>query len=174
MIDKLIRAINGVALVMGGMAILAMTLLGGADIIATFILGKPLNAVFEATQTFMVIAVFLGLGAVHIHRSHICVDVGYDMLPKAGKRISELITLLLMLAFFSALASRAWTNALQSWKVGEYSSGIIAFPIYPAKFALAVGCTIAVLCCVVDLLRGGRFRKPTSLEAREHGDLAAS
>lgn len=174
MLERVLLSLNRLALVIAGLAILAMTLLGGFDIIATMLFGRPLNAVFEATQTLMVIAIFLGLGMVHLNRAHISVDIGYDLMPAFGKRLSEAATLLLMLVFFGALAWRGWGNAVHSWRIGEYSSGIIAFPVYPAKFALAIGCTLAVLCCLADLLRGARFRKSDDIKTREKTDLSAS
>jgi TRAP-type C4-dicarboxylate transport system permease small subunit len=163
MLKALYLGLNRALLFVGGLAILGMTLLGGLDIITTFLVNRPVPGVFEATQTLMVLAVFLGLGMVHINRAYISVDIGYEAMPKAGQRMSEALTLLLMLAFFGALAWRGWGNALNSWRVGEYTSGIVQFPIYPAKFALAAGCTLAALCCVVDIVGGARFRKPHSL-----------
>ncbi|MGV6874086.1 TRAP transporter small permease [Pseudochelatococcus sp. B33] len=172
--DRVLHALNKAALYVGGLSILCITLLGGADILSTFIFDQPIHAVYEATQTLMVMSVFLGLGMVHLNRSYICVDLGFDAMPRLGKRFSELVSLLLMLLFFGALAWRGWSQALSSWRIGEYSTGIIAFPIYPARFALAIGSTIAVACCIVDLLKGGRFRKPQDLAAREKGELSAS
>jgi TRAP-type C4-dicarboxylate transport system permease small subunit len=159
MFNRLIRALNFIAIVFGGLAILSITLLGGADIILTYLRGRPIPAVYEATQMLMVIAVFSGLGVVHLNRSHISVDIGYDLMPTLGKRLSDALTLILMIIFFGALGWRGWSNALHSWKIGEYAPGIIAFPIYPAKFALAIGCTLALVCCLADLARGARFRK---------------
>lgn len=163
MVRRLLNRISRAALLVGGLSILGITLIGGFDIIATQVLGRPIAGVFEVTQTLMVIAVFLGLGAIHLDRSYISVEVGYDALPRLGKRLSEALTLLLMLGFFGVLAWRGWSNALQSWRVGEYTSGIVQFPIYPAKIAIAIGCTVAVACCLLDLATGARFRKTSHL-----------
>ncbi len=173
MIRRLLLRINRVTLLIGGLAILAITLLGGFDIFFTLVFGRPVHGVFEATQTLMVITVFLGLGAIHMNRSYISVEIGYDLMPRWGKRASEALTLLLMLGFFGTLAWRGWGNAVQSWRIGEYTSGIVQFPIYPAKFAIAIGCTIAVICCLLDLARGARFRKGDELEDRK-SELSAS
>ncbi len=164
MIDKILYRLNLAGLFIAGLAILVITLLGGADIISSAIFGRPIPAVFEATQTLMVIATFLGLGMVHLRGSHISADIGYDAMPETGKRISEAVTLIMMLAFFGALSWRGWEAAMKSWHIGEYSPGIIQFPVYPARFALAIGCSLALLCCVSDLLRGGRFRRHTITE----------
>ena len=174
MFRKMFYRFNRITLFIGGLAILAITLLGGFDIIMTAIIGRPLHGVFEATQTLMVIAVFLGLGMIHLDRAYINVEVGYELLPPRGKRLSEALTLLLMLGFFSALAWRGWSNAIHSWRVGEYTPGVVQFPVYPAKFALAVGATLAVICCLIDLFSGAHFNKSDNLEKRGEKELSAS
>lgn len=158
--------LNQLAAWFAGLSILGMTLLGGADMFSTLLFHKPVHAVFEATQTLMVMVVFLGLGLVHLNRAHICVDVGYDLMPRPMKRISDLLSLLFLGVFFGALAWRGWQAAVHSYAIGEYSPGIIAFPLYPAKFALAIGATLGVACVVHDLLLGGVFR-----QKKAHKDL---
>lgn len=157
MIDRALDILNNAALWVGGLAILAITLLGGLDIISTFAFGQPIHTTYEATQTLMVLAVFLGLGMVYQNRGHISADIGYRALPPIGRRAADFLTLLLITGYFGALAWRGWQGAIRSWSIGEYSAGLVAFPVYPAKIALAVGATIAVMCCLADLLRGRRY-----------------
>jgi TRAP-type C4-dicarboxylate transport system permease small subunit len=172
MFAAILHRINQAALWLGGLSVLAMTLLGGADILSTYFLGRPIHSTYEATETLMVVIVYLGLGFVHVNRAHICVDVGYDKMNGFFKRISEIVTLALMLLFFTALAWRGWQQAFYSYRIGEYSSGIVAFPIYPARFALSVGATLAILCCIADLIAGGRFRRSPSFAARDRGEMS--
>ena len=171
--DRLFYALNKVALWVAGLSILGITLLGAVDILSTLLLGQPIHSVYEGTQTLMVMSVFLGLGMVHLNRSYISIDLGYDALPALGKRISELLTLILMLCFFGALAWRAWAQAFSSWQIGEYAAGIVAFPIYPARFPLAIGATLAIACSVADLLKRGRFRRPQNPAKREVDSLSS-
>jgi TRAP-type C4-dicarboxylate transport system permease small subunit len=172
MISAILHRVNQAALALGGLSVLAMTLLGGADILSTFIFNKPVHSTYEATETLMVIIVFLGLGFVHLNRAHICVDVGYDQMNGFFKRISEIVTLALMLLFFTALAWRGWQQAFYSFRIGEYSAGLVAYPIYPARFALAIGATLAVLCCIGDLIAGGRFRRPQPIAERARREMS--
>jgi len=155
---RLLYRINMAALFVAGLSILAISLLGGVDILSTLIFSRPIHATYEATQTLMVIAVFLGLGMVHLHRSYISVDLGYDLMGRRAQRVSDIVTLLMMIVFYATLSWRGWQSAVHSWEIGEYSSGIVPFPVYPARFALAFGCTLALVCAAADLMRGGRFR----------------
>jgi TRAP-type C4-dicarboxylate transport system permease small subunit len=157
LIDRILHLLNTAALWIGGVAILAMTLLGGFDILSTLVLGQPIHTTHEATQTLMVLAVFMGLGMVHQNRSHISVDLGYHILPRIGKRLADLLILMLIAGFFGLLAWRGWQAAIRSWNIGEFTSGLVRFPVWPARFALATGASLAVLCCVLDLLRLRRY-----------------
>lgn len=159
MLDSIINKLNVALLFVGGLAILGMVLLGAADVISTLVLQSPVHSVFEGTQTLMVIAVFLGLAAVHQNRAYIAVDVLYVRMPKWSQTIIDVITIVCMLVFFGVMTWRSWIAAIDSTRIGEYSVGIVLFPIYPAKICLALGVTLALLCCIADVVNGGKFRR---------------
>lgn len=159
MIDTILAKLNIALLFVGGLAILGIVVLGAADVLSFIILRQPVHSVFEGTQTLMVIAVFLGLGAVHQNRAYIAVDVAYNRFPKWMQGAVDLFTLLCMIFFFGIMAWRSWVAAITSTRIGEYSVGIVLFPVYPAKIALAAGVTLALLCCLADLVQLGRFRR---------------
>lgn len=159
MIDSVLKKLNVALLFIGGLAILGIVLLNAADVISTLVLRQPVHSVYEGTQTLMVIAVFLGLAAVHQNRAYIAVDVAYVKAPKWFRNFVDVLTIACMIAFFGIMAWRSWVAAINSTRIGEYSVGIVLFPIYPAKILLAVGVTLALLCCLADLLNGGKFRR---------------
>lgn len=155
MIDRILSNLSRGAVWIAGASILLMTIMGGLDVLSTAILGRPIPSVYEATEVLLVLAVFLSLGVLHQTRANVSVDIVYLRLGRRSRRAVDLLTLVLMGGFFSVIAWRGWLMAYVSWEIGEYSVGIIPFPVYPAKFALAVGASLAVILCLVDLLRGG-------------------
>lgn len=157
--NRLLRQINKITLWTAGFAILAMTLLGGLDVIGTVLLGYPIAGTYEATETLLVLSVFLALGFVHQERAHIAVDLFYWRMGTRSRWAIDVLTLVAMAYYFAVIAWEGWIKALESWQTGEYSVGLVQFPIYPARFALVVGASLAVLNCLVDLLEGGRFRR---------------
>ncbi len=159
MIDLFLHRLNMALLFVSGLAILGIVVLGAADVISTIVLRQPVHSVYEGTQTLMVIAVFLGLGAVHQNRAYIAVDVIYTRTPKWFQGAVDVLTLICMIVFFGVMAWRSWVAAISSTRLGEYSVGIVLFPVYPAKIALAAGVTLALLCCLADLVLLGRFRR---------------
>ena len=148
-----LRHLNQAALAAAGASILVMTLIGGIDVLTSALLGKPIPTVYEATETLMVMVVFLSLGHLQIENGHIAVDFVQRRLPLIGRRIVAMASQLTALTFYSLLTWQAWLMATESWRIREYSVGLIQFPIYPSKFAVVVGAALAVLCSVAQLVR---------------------
>jgi TRAP-type C4-dicarboxylate transport system permease small subunit len=142
-----------------GAAVLIMGILGGLDVVSDVFLNRPLDATVEATQALMVVAAFMGLGVLHQRRAYIAVDLLRENSSIPVRRFLDCLSLVLMGGYFGLIAWRGWIAAFESLAVREYSNGILRIPLYPSKFALAVGVTIATLYCVLELLKGGLFRE---------------
>jgi TRAP-type C4-dicarboxylate transport system permease small subunit len=158
---RLERALDLVSIVaawIAGGAIFLMALIGGLDVLSTVALGRPISATVEATEVLMVIAVFMGLGLLHKRRANIAVDLLRESVGRGLRRALDVLTLLLVGFYFGLIAWRGWENAFDSLAVREFSNGLVQLPLYPSKFALAIGMSIAVLWCVLEILKGGLFR----------------
>jgi TRAP-type C4-dicarboxylate transport system permease small subunit len=141
-----------------GAAILCIAILGGLDVVSTVAIGRPLDATVEGTEALMVFSAFMALGLLHQRRAYISVDLFYRQFPRAGRKALDILALVLAGGYFGLIAWRGWIAAFDSFAVREFSNGFVAIPLYPSKFALAIGMSIATLWCILDLLNGGRFR----------------
>lgn len=162
MMKRLERALDWVSIAaawIAGGAVLAMALLGGLDLVSTVAFGRPLSATVEATEILMVISSFMCLGLLHKRRAYIAVDLLRASGGLALRRVLDWFALLLMAGYFGLIAWRGWEHAFESLAVREFSSGLVRIPLYPSKFALAFGMSVAVLWCLVEMLKGGLFRE---------------
>jgi TRAP-type C4-dicarboxylate transport system permease small subunit len=162
MMKRLERALDWVSIAaawIAGVAVLAMALLGGLDVVSTIALGRPLNATVEATEILMVISSFMCLGLLHKRRAYIAVDLLRANGGLALRKVLDWFALVLMAGYFGLIAWRGWEHAFDSLAVREFSSGLVRIPLYPSKFALAFGMSVAVLWCLVEMLKGGLFRE---------------
>lgn len=149
---RVLGALNGGALVLASASVLLMTLLGGLDVLGTALLKRPIPTTYEATETLMVLVVFLSLAHLQRTRSHIAVDVVFTRMPPSLKRVIRAASHALAFGFFGLVAWKGWELAWQSLAVGEYAAGLVAFPLYPSKFALAIGATLAAVQALYDLV----------------------
>ena len=129
-----------------------MMLIGAADIIGTKLLDQPLPGAAELTEALMVLGVFLALAHTQARRQHINVDLVTTRLGPRTRHALDLLALLLTLGVLVLIAWCGWVLALTSLRIREYASGIIQFPVYPSKLALAVGATLMVLQALVDVV----------------------
>ena len=146
-----LRRANRLFAFLSGIALLLMMLLGAIDVIGSNMFNQPLPGAFEGTEALMVASVFLALGLSQQRRAHISVEVLVGMMPRLARRMSELFSALLCALFFGMIAWFGWGIALKSFMAGEFSSGLINFPIWPAKIALAFGATLMTVQCLWDV-----------------------
>jgi len=144
---------NAAALWTGGLAVLLMSVSGGIDVLFTAILSKPVPMVYEMTETLMVLVVFLALGHLQMTDGHIAMELVPARLGAGWRRVHALAVQFVAFACFSALTWQAWLMAMQSWAIREYSVGLHPFPLYPAKFAVALGGVLATICCVAKFIQ---------------------
>ncbi len=136
---------------LSGIAMLLMMAAGALDIVTTNLLSWPIAAAFEFTEAMMVVVVFFALALAQARKSHIRVEVIYERMPRICQRIVDVIQFLLSGVFFGLITYFGWKAAAIGFAQGEYASGIINFPLWPARVAMAVGGTLMTLQCLVDL-----------------------
>ncbi len=156
----LLARLGVLGITLAGASLLLMVLLGAIDIIGTKFFDRPLPGTFEATEALMVLGVFLALPYTQARRQHIAVDLLVSRFGPGGRRALDAFATFLTLAVFVLIAWQGWVLALASFSVREYASGIVRFPVYPAKFALAVGASLMVFQALVDLVADARGARP--------------
>lgn len=155
---RLIARLGELGSWLAGASLLAMMSIGAIDIIGTKFFNRPLPGTFEATEALLVLAVFLGLAHTQARRQHIAVDLVVGRLGPGLHRALHRLALALTLGVFVLIAWRGWVFGLASLRIREYASGIVQFPVYPSKLALAIGATLMVLQSTMDLLDALRER----------------
>lgn len=153
--------------VLSGVAILLMMLAGAADIFSTNLdmiglKSRPIPATFEFMGAMMVVTVFLAVSFAQHKRQHIRVEVIVRRFPKPLRILSEVLQHTLAIIVFAFIARFTWPAAIHAFNVGEYATGIVNFPLWPARFVLAFGVTLMTIQCLFDLLGvfSKRFRTP--------------
>lgn len=139
-----------------GLAIGLMMAVGAADIVLTNIdlVGLPSQPVPGANEfiaTMMVVAIFLGVPLAQQRRGHIQVDLVTRRLPPVLQRACAVLQAVLSLAVFAGIAWFGWKTTAHAFSVGEFAAGSYNLPLWPARMALAIGASMMVLQCALDL-----------------------
>lgn len=156
---SLIRAGYWVAVI----ATLGLMVIGGADVLATYFLSKPIPAALEIQEVLLAIMIFMGLAHAQSLREHINVDVVIQNLPARLRRSLDLVVLIASAVIFGIIAWRCGELAWTSFGMRETASASFAFPVYPAKILVAIGAALAALECIRQVgwwARGGEPARP--------------
>lgn len=148
--------INEIGAIVSGVALLLMMGMGALDVFLGKIFNTPIPGTFEATEALMVISAFLAIAYNQQVRGHIKVELFTTRLSPRLQTKFEAFSYFLSALFFFLLAWQGWRFAIESLRIREYESGLIAFPVYPAKLLLALGVTMMTLQCLRDLVIAGK------------------
>lgn len=140
-----------------GVAIGLMAVVGAADIVLTNIdlvglASRPVPGANEFIATMMVVAVFLGVPLAQQRRGHIQVDLVTRRLPPVLQRACAVLQAVLSLAVFAGIAWFGWKTTAHALHVGEFAAGSYNLPLWPARLSLALGASVMMLQCALDLL----------------------
>lgn len=135
-----------------GISMLLMMIAGALDIIGTNVFAWPIPATFEFMTTMMVVVVFFALSLAQARKAHLRVEVIYQHMPRAVQFLVDIFQYAMTAVFFALIAYFGWLAAGLGFAQGEYASGIVNFPIWPARFAMAIGATLMTIQCLIDLV----------------------
>lgn len=151
-LERSVHALERALAVVSASIILAMMLLTTADVALRFLLNSPIPGAYELSEFLLVGVVFLAISYVQAARGHIMVDLFTARLPLGARLGLDILGALLALAVFSLLAWQAGYQAWRAWAIQDYSMGLIAFPLWPARTALAVGVGLYCVRLILDVV----------------------
>lgn len=152
-LSRIVERLALIVLLVGGLGMLFSMFLGVADIVGTQVLLIPVPGPRELTESTMVLIVFGALAYAQIRRAHIRVELLYLKMPPRGRAVMDVITDLAAIAFFGIILSEAISEAQYSYQIKEATTGLIRFPLWPARFTLVAGCSLMILQLCLHLIQ---------------------
>lgn len=152
-LSRIVERLALIVLLVGGLGMLFSMFLGVADIVGTQVLLIPVPGPRELTESTMVLIVFGALAYAQIRRAHIRVELLYLKMPPRGRAVMDVITDVAAIAFFGLILSEAISEAQYSYQIKEATTGLIRFPLWPARFTLVAGCSLMILQLCLHLIQ---------------------
>ena len=132
--------------------LIAMMLLVVANVAGRRIFNVPVHGALEITEFIMVAIVYFTFSHTQAIKSHIRVELLLGVMSRRTRLIFDLITYIFGFVIFVLITWQAVMCFLDSWGIREETDGYIAFPIYPAKFTIPIGCFILCIRFLVDII----------------------
>ena len=135
-----------------GIALVLLALIGTADVIGAQA-GVPVPGTLEIGASLMVAGIALGLPKAQYDRRQIRVEIFVDRLPPRLRAVFDVIAQLSLAVMLGAIGWMAWPMFFKSIATNEFAQGLIELPMWPARLALALGATLAVVQTIVLIVR---------------------
>jgi TRAP-type C4-dicarboxylate transport system permease small subunit len=156
------RVAQGLAL-LGAIGVVALLLHVGIDVVMRNLFGQPIPATNEiVSRYYMALIAFLPLAWVERGRAMISVEVLETMMPRALRRVSDMLVAALAALIYAAIAWVTWADAVKNWKIGAFVDVLgRQLPVWPTYFLPPAGFLLAAavtLLRAVQMARGGEPR----------------
>ncbi|WP_417728514.1 TRAP transporter small permease [Roseovarius sp.] len=143
-IDKAILLLGNACLVIACGTLAFMAVFGSADVISTFLFGRPVPLARELSEVLLAVVIFQSFAVAARDDRHVKVDL---FLQFFGSRLLGWLRLAAMAgagAVFLLLAVQSAELAQASFSENELAMASIRFPVWPAKIAVSLAMFITV------------------------------
>jgi TRAP-type C4-dicarboxylate transport system permease small subunit len=130
--------------------------IGVIMLIAIFsrLVGKDIEGSFEISQFVLGSSAFLGLSYVQIIGGHIKMETLTSRLPRRVQLFSNLISIIIALAFFALITWKLGQIALADYTTKLFATGL-SFVLYmwPFESAAVLGCLMILIVLIFQLIK---------------------
>lgn len=152
-LERLGRLANQLLAWVAGLALCAMLAFTVTDM-ALRALGRPVAGSYEMIGWLSACAMALSLGYVQQYRGHVAVNLLEERFGPRLRALVELLTSLLSLGLFGAVAWFVARYGLTLQETGSLSETLRVI-VYPWVYVVALGCAGLALALLVDCVRAG-------------------
>lgn len=105
----------------------------------------PLPCALEASESLLVLSVFLAVAYVALNFGHTNVIILTMRFPQRVQKLLDAFAHFFAVIVYAILAAGAWREAIKQTALLEMRIGVFRFPIWPFRIFFAVGLTLLVL-----------------------------
>ena len=151
-LDKICGLVARVLLVIGAGILSFMMFLTMADVVLRYVFISPIPGAYELIQYMMAVVIPFGIVFCAHEKSHVSVEVVFDLLPAKTQRILYCIVSLIVLVLFLLVAWQSVVLLKETYETG-YTSAVLYIPSYPFVGTIALGFSALSLVLIADFLR---------------------
>jgi len=131
----------------------------GAIVAVTFVsvvlrgaVGFAIPDAFDVSRLMLAIAMFWGIASTGYRNEHIQVDVVWQALSPAGRRLLDLVATAISLAFMALFSAMLARKVLSTWRSAEATFDI-RIQLWPFHLLAALGIVFATVLLAIRLIR---------------------
>jgi TRAP-type C4-dicarboxylate transport system permease small subunit len=147
----------------GYAACLLMLCISVIDILGSKLLRWPLPGAFDVVGLIALLVAAFSIAETELVGGHVRLDLGLVFLPKAMKRVCQVVANLLSFVLIVLLIFSSVKYGIKLLLTGE-ASMTVAIPFFPFAFAIVLGCLPVLLVLYLEIA------KPKAIEEEKEGD----
>jgi len=128
-------------------------LITSADVTMRYVFNSPIVGTFELMEFSLAGVAFLSFAYVQQQRGHITVEFIAERVSPRWRASMDLVVLVIVLPILSIMVWQTAEQALEAWRTGDVTMGLIKFPLAPAKATVPFGIAMLGLRVVSQILR---------------------
>ncbi|MBI4286742.1 MAG: TRAP transporter small permease [Chloroflexi bacterium] len=135
LITRVLQVLDGIGVV----SIILMMLTTTADVIARKFANHPIVGMTELNKNLLVFVAFLALGYAQYFKQHVRTEMVLSKLSPKPRWTAELVELVFALVITAFFTYGGIVAAYRGTIAHERELGLIPFPMWPGRIALALG-----------------------------------
>lgn len=155
-LDDLAGKLSAFLAMLAAVCTLAMMFTMIADVGNRLLGNGSLEGAYELAAMLLVMVVFLGFAYAERTETNVRVTLATSRMPHAVARVVRLVGGIVSTIVVAVFARATWDQALVSVERGEFTQGIVDFPVWPTKLVIAIGFTFLTLECLLGMWRRWR------------------
>ena len=144
--------VNWVMVIISACTLTFMAFMTSLDVFLRYVFNSPLPASVEISQLLEPWVIFLPFAYTLAMDRHVRVSLVTMRLPRKLRLFSDLFSLLIAFALFTALTIFSWGDFYQSWSINEIMMAAIILPWWAGKLAMPIGMALLVVQCVITAI----------------------
>lgn len=145
-LDRLLSGLERGMLVAAGGLMLAMMSIVVSDVVLRYAFHRPLSWAYDVISLYLMGgAFFLSLSSAYASQHQVGVDLLVRRFGPDGRRVFEIVTCLVALPLFLALAWVGGVRAVSAVLNGDAMVGPIAWPTWISASAVPIGAGVLIL-----------------------------
>jgi TRAP-type mannitol/chloroaromatic compound transport system permease small subunit len=157
-IGKGIESINKAMGYVTGALLLLLTFSVTCEVFARFVLNSPQPVISGLSTFFFGIAAMLGGGYTLWRRSHVRMDIVYNMLNERKRSFIDVF--LTSVTLFMVVGSLIWKGLIswfQAWSMNWRVEGIDVLPLWPLLLAVPIGGLLLGGQAAIDFVKSTKY-----------------
>lgn len=152
-VDALIRRIVFIVDAAAAIFLAVITMLTFTAVILRYVFTLPFPGSFDVSRLLLGVAIFWGIAAAAYRKDHIQVDLFWQTLPPAGRRVLDVFSDIVFLGFASVLAWMLFWQ-VDRVRLSNQTTFELDIPIWPFYGVAWLGIALCVLVLIARVLRG--------------------